>query len=286
MKQMRIFVHSELTPGIVGLMFSNQTSQLQRVLVVAAILLLSLSIGRNAIAGRAEEQVCDVGADYSLGVEDYAEAIRLHLKLVHKFPENALAHYHLGFAQGMMGNKTAEIREYRRAEALGLKNWDLFLNLGLAQLENGDLDAATDSLRRAVLLGEKHSESHFNLALVDERRGMLADAEHEALVSLRLNPRQPDARNLLAVIDAQEGKTVRASLVWRELVRDAPDHEPARTNLALLGGQNEVALGETAAVALPTPAAAVKAIKDERRPRLQACEMQLARDPQQLKGGE
>ena len=33
----------------------------------AAILLLSLSIGRNAIAGRAEEQVCDVGADYSLG---------------------------------------------------------------------------------------------------------------------------------------------------------------------------------------------------------------------------
>ena len=113
--------------------------------------------------------------------------------------------------KGMMGNKTAEIREYQRAEALGLRNWDLFLNLGLAQLENGDLDAATDSLRRAVLLGEKHSESHFNLALVDERRGMLADAEHETLVSLRLNPGQPDARNLLGVIYAQEGKTVRAS---------------------------------------------------------------------------
>ena len=72
-----------------------------------------------------------------------------------------------------MGNRMAEIREYQRAEALGLETWDLFLNLGLAQLENGDLDAATDSLRRAVVLGENHSESHFNLALVDERRGML-----------------------------------------------------------------------------------------------------------------
>jgi hypothetical protein len=31
----------------------------------------------------------------------------------------------------------------------------------------------------------------------------------------------------------------------------APDYEPARTNLALLASQNEVALGETAAAVLP-----------------------------------
>jgi hypothetical protein len=53
---------------------------------------------------------------------------------------------------------------------------------------------------------------------------------------------------------------------WRELVSDLPDYEPARPNLALLGSQSKVALGNTAAVALPTPAAAVKAIKDERTP--------------------
>jgi hypothetical protein len=57
---------------------------------------------------------------------------------------------------------------------------------------------------------------------------------------------------------------LRASLVWRELVREVPDYEPARTNLALLGSQAEVARGKTVAVALPL-AAAVKATEDERR---------------------
>jgi Flp pilus assembly protein TadD len=144
--------------------------------------------------------------------------------------------------------------------------------LGLAQIENGDLSEATDSLQRAVLLGEEHSESHFNLALVEERRGMLANAEHETLASLLLNPWQPDARNLLAVIYVQEGKTTRASLVWRELAREVPDYQPARANLALLDSQREVVLGETAAVVLSTPAAAVKAINNASGPRLRASE--------------
>jgi Flp pilus assembly protein TadD len=266
-------------------MSTNQNSRVELVLV-AVISLLLLLIVDNEIAGGTEEQVCDVGADYSLGIEDYSETIRRHVEVVREHPDNALAHYHLGFAEGMMGNRTAELREYQRAAALGLRNWDLFLNLGLAQLENGDQDAATDSLRRAVLLGKEHPESHFNLALVDERRGMLADAEHETLVSLRLNPGQPDARNLLGVIYAQERKTVRASLIWRALMHDVPDYEPARKNLALLAGQNEVAFGKTAAAALPTPAAAVKAIKNERKTTPPVMQNRPESETREISGGE
>jgi len=217
-------------------------------LVVPFILVLSL--GRNAIAGRPEEKVCDVRADYSLGVEDYAEAIRLHQEILRKHPDNALAHYHLGFAEGMVGDPTVEIMEYERAEALGLRVWDLFLNLGLAQLETGDLDAAANTLGKAVLLGEQHFESHFNLAFVDERRGMLADAERETLTSLRLSPRQPEARNLLGVIYAQEGETSRASEIFRKLVRDMPDYEPGRANLMILGNANHGGDNEITAVSV------------------------------------
>src|SRR5260370_34566263 len=151
---------------IIDLTFSNQNFRFQMVLVAGAIAMLYPWIGCNAFAGGTEEQVCDVSADYALGIEDYSEAIRLHAEVVRKAPENALAYYHLGFAQGVMGNRAVEVTEYKRAEALGLRIWDLFLNLGLAQLENGDLDGATDSMRRAVLVGEEDSESHFNLAFV------------------------------------------------------------------------------------------------------------------------
>ena len=158
--------------------------RLASLVFTATVFFLSFLIAGNSGAGVAEDQVCDVAADYSLGVEDYSEAIRRHVQVLSEHPDNALAHYHLRFALGMVGNGMAEIREYQRAEALGLTSWDLFLNLGLAQLENGDLDAATHSLGRAVLFGENHPESHLNLALLEVRRGMLPDAEHETLASL------------------------------------------------------------------------------------------------------
>ena len=91
-----------------------------RIAFGAAIVLVSLGIARMASAAGGEQQVCDVRADYALGVEDYSEAIRLHAEVVRKHPDNALAHYHLGFALGMAGDRVAELREYQRAEGLGL----------------------------------------------------------------------------------------------------------------------------------------------------------------------
>jgi tetratricopeptide (TPR) repeat protein len=222
-----------------------------RIAFVAAILLLSLSIACNASAGGAEQQVCDVRADYALGIEDYPEAISLHAELVRKHPDSALAHYHLGFAEGMVGNRKAELTEYKRAAALGPRIWDLFLNMGLAQLENGELDAATDSLQRAVVLGPYHSEAHYNLALAYERRGLFADAEREMIASLSLDPGKPDALNMLGVIYAEQGKAHCASQVWRDLMREFPDYEPAHTNLATLDSHRELAHYETAAVTPP-----------------------------------
>ena len=230
---------------------------------LAALLLLPACIPNRAIANADEPQICDVRADYFLGVENYSQAIRVHREILRKDPSNALAHYHLGFAHGMVGDRSAEVSEYLRAEALGMRNWDLLLNLGLAQIEDGDLEAATDSLRRAVQLGPGHSESHANLALVYEKRGMLADAEHEAVAALQLNPEQLEMRNLLGVIYARERNAVRASSLWREILIEVPDYQPALRNLEILGSQIPVANGETAAVALP-PAAAVRAIIEER----------------------
>jgi Flp pilus assembly protein TadD len=205
-------------------------------IITAAVLLFSLWVPNASNASEVDQQVCDVNADFYLGIEDYSEAIRRHVDIVRRQPANALAHYHLGFALGMVGERTEEIKEYRTAVLLGLKNWDLFLNFGLVQLEEGDPSAAAESLRRAVLLGEDHPESHLNLAIIDARRGMLADAEREALESLRLDPEQQAARNLLAVICAR--RNVIAPPQSPELKHEVPDSETSHANLSVFGYDN------------------------------------------------
>jgi Flp pilus assembly protein TadD len=133
-----------------------------------------------------QEQVCDVAADYALGIEDYPTAIRLHRSFLRSHKNNALAHYHLGFAYGMVGRNSEEISEYRTAASLGLDNWDLFLNLGLAYAERRDLPKAVAALEHAVLLSPERTETHFNLALLYERGHRLSEALRQITISRHL----------------------------------------------------------------------------------------------------
>jgi len=201
-----------------------------------ALLLLSFCGTARPAANPGEGPICNAAADDFLAAEDYAQAIRAHRESLREHPADALAHYHLGFAEGMAGDKTQELEEYQRAAALGLSRWDLFLNIGLALLENGKLQGATDALRHAVRLDPAQPESHFNLGLIYERRNMLAEAEQEMLVALRLEPDHLDARNMLGVIYARQGRIAQAAFQWRGLLRAAPDYGPARTNLTMLSG--------------------------------------------------
>ncbi len=214
-------------------------------LIATIALLLACLWSPAAVAvNPGEAQLCDAGADYFLRTENYPEAIRLHREVLRKHPENALAHYHLGFAEGMVGDRIQELNEYRRAAALGLRSWDLFLNTGLAQFEDGSLESATDALRLAVRLGPNRPESHYDLGLIYERRDMLTEAEQEMLATLRLDPDQLDARNMLGIIYARQGQRNRATDQWRDLLRDAPGYGPARANLAILDGKQFVPADE------------------------------------------
>jgi tetratricopeptide (TPR) repeat protein len=181
-----------------------------------------------------DEEICDPLADYFLGMENYPEAIRRHVDVIRRHPDNALAHYHLGFAYGLTGQHPKELREYQRAVDLGLSDWELFLNLGLLYMESGRLDHATEVLKLAELLAPTQPATHFNLGLAYEQRGMLPEAEQQMLVALKLDPSQADAHNTLGVIYAEQGDYGRARAVWTELVGAVPDYAPARDNLAIL----------------------------------------------------
>jgi len=203
--------------------------------VVLLLVLQSPTFASGATDDKAtDNQVCDPVADYYLGMEDYPEAIKLHREVIEQNPNNALAHYHLGFAYGLLGLHQRELSEYQKAVSLGLDDWQLFLNLGLLYLENGQLKDATEVLRLSALLGPDHAEPYFNLAIAYERRGMLEQAEQQMLLSLEIDPNQIDAHNTLGAIYAEEGKYMRAHDEWTELVEANPDYAPARTNLNTL----------------------------------------------------
>jgi tetratricopeptide (TPR) repeat protein len=204
--------------------------------LIALLLTAPRYLWASADAGKLSdnEEVCDPIADYFLGMEDYPEAIRRHLMVISRDPDNAVAHYHLGFAYGMMGRHNEELVQYRDAVDLGLSDWALFLNLGLLYLEGEHLPEASDVLRLATLLGPDRPETHFNLGLVYERRGMLRPAEQEILLSLRLDGDQPDALNTLGVIYAEQGEFSRAREEWTDVLKTRPAYEPARANLTIL----------------------------------------------------
>jgi tetratricopeptide (TPR) repeat protein len=199
---------------------------------IGLIVVLTCLVSRNAMA--TDNEICNVAADFSLGLEDYPKAIASHLELVRSQPNNALAHYHLGFAYGMVGRVNEELAEYRTASRLGLRNWDLFLNLGLAYLGQRELTSATEALETAARLGPEHFEAHYNLALAYESERRPAEALREIAASRRLAPDDRDAANTNAIICVENGDTACAEGIWSQLVRIAPDYAPAGENLSIL----------------------------------------------------
>jgi Flp pilus assembly protein TadD len=205
-----------------------------RLIYVAIALALLLPCAGSSWAAGSMEELCDAKADRALANEDYLAAIALHRKALLADDDNALAHYHLGFAYGMTGQSRNEISEYLAAARLGLRKWDLFLNLGIAFLDQKDWFEATNALRTAVSLGPEHPEAHYNLALAYERDNALVKALQEITVSLTLAPLDADEGNTKAIICAELGDLVCARDEWAHLVQVAPAYAPARVNLGIL----------------------------------------------------
>jgi len=95
-------------------------------------------LGEKADAGK--KWLCDSEADEALKRQDYETAITLHERFLEKYPENALALYHLGYAYGQTGDHLKEVAYYERAISHGFKNDFIFYNLGMAYTDLSELE--------------------------------------------------------------------------------------------------------------------------------------------------
>ena len=216
--------------------FQSNNIRLLLALLIAVLLATLPSIASGLASS--DQQICDIRADYALGLEDYWAAIALHRHFLISHNKNALAHYHLGFAYGMVGDEKKEICEYLEALKLGLHEWDLFLNLGIAYLSREQASQAIAALQMAALSAPEHPEVHFELAIAYERAGRLSKALQQIATSLRLKPRDPDQLNEEALIYAKLGERDSARNVWARLAITYPNYSPARLNLQILNGSH------------------------------------------------
>lgn len=206
-----------------------------RSLTTALILLIGVgSVLASSDMVGSDNEICDITADAALGIENYPTAIRLHLDVLRSHPDDALAHYHLGFAYAMVGRREEELREYRTAAALSLQRWDLYLNLGLAYLERGELNEGATSLEHASLIRPEQFETHYNLALVYEKEGRLSEALQQITLSRKLRPQDLDAGNTNAIICVDMGDLACAREIWTQQLRESPEYRLAQVNLSLL----------------------------------------------------
>ena len=100
--------------------------------------------------GSEKEWTCDKDADAAITRNDIAAGISLHKKFLERFPENALALYHLGYAYGQTGDHLKEVFYYERAIALGFKKDQIYFNLGMAYGELNKKKQSVNAFKQAI----------------------------------------------------------------------------------------------------------------------------------------
>lgn len=169
--------------------------------------------------------ICREIADLPLREELFEKAIEEHLKVLSQEPDNALAHYHLGYAYGKLGLHVEEMVAYQRSVDLGMERGDLFYNLGWAYMELEEYDRAEQSFRQAIDIEPDFGENHRALGMAYYKQ------EHfqEAIISCRqatvLDPTDPDSWHCLALTSARADQVGESWTAVKQLRKLAPEYK-------------------------------------------------------------
>ncbi len=197
-------------------------------------LLTSFSISRMAVGQNetrthvrvvtAEEQALHdllVKAKNETDSKDYSEAQEDYEKYLSQRPNDASAHFDLGYVYTAQQQNEKAIAEYRQAIALDPKMEQAQLNLGITLLSNNPKDAI-EPLQNVVALDYSFARGHLLLGVAEQRSGDTAAAEKELLVAAKLNPDDPEAHAQLGRVYLADGRATDAEAQFQEMLRLKP----------------------------------------------------------------
>lgn len=166
-------------------------------------------------------------AEKALADEQFAVAIEALEKFVAEQPDDAYAHFHLGYARSALKQWPEAIAAYRRATELKPDMAAAHLNLGLILYEHESPEASVPPLRRAAELLANEARPHFLLGTALERSGKHAEAIVEYRAAAALDSRDADTQLALGRALLTTGKHAEAESAFRRALElDAQNAGP------------------------------------------------------------
>jgi Flp pilus assembly protein TadD len=170
-------------------------------------------------------------AEQALEKEDFAAAAKALEEYVALRPEDAIAHFHLGYAYTGLNRREDAQREYARAAELDPKMTAAHLNLGLLHLDH-DAAAAVRPLSKVVELNPAEARPRYLLGLAHERSGDAKAAIENYTAARNLDAKNFDIRFSLGRVLLASGRAAEAEAEFRSALGMQPDSAPTRLGLA------------------------------------------------------
>lgn len=170
-------------------------------------------------------------ADEAAEKRDYAAAAKALEEFIAIRPDDAVAHFQLGYAYTAMERLDDARRAYSKSVELDPKLAQGHLNLGLILLES-DAAAAVAPLQKAAELLANESRPHFLLGLELERSGKLDKAVEAYRYAAGLDAADYESRFALGRALLALGRNTEAEAQFRAALDRQSDSSPARLGLA------------------------------------------------------
>ncbi|MGH9730303.1 MAG: tetratricopeptide repeat protein [Candidatus Acidiferrales bacterium] len=176
---------------------------------------------RRTIAASPQEQALYdllVQAKAAADKSDYVTAAVDYEKYLAQKPDDAAAHFDLGYVYTAQKEKGKAVAEYRKAIALDPKMTQAYLNLGISLLDD-DAKAAIAPLQKATELNYDYAQGHYLLGTAEERAGQSADAVKEYTIAVKLDPNDYPEHMALARAELAAGNASAAEPEFREALK-------------------------------------------------------------------
>jgi Flp pilus assembly protein TadD len=173
--------------------------------------------------------------------QDYDVARADYEKYLAQKPDDAQAHFDLGYVFTALKQDEKAEAEYRKAVALNPKMAEAYLNLGLSLLGHNP-KSAVEPLTQVTELNYSFARGHYLLGVAEERSSQSSAAMKEFAIAVKLDPKDFPSRLALASAELNGKNAAAAETDFREALRLTPGDPEAELGLAQgLAAQNKKA---------------------------------------------